>query len=188
MNKVALLAAIVFTLVSGRSAEASSSDSYYFDYNQTFSLYGGDIITGADHFVTSNDQVVSASGSVFDVSGSGSVNGGSITGIYSPSFYNSPTSLDLDFALSTGGHVFFISGGAPYAPGANVQAVFFLSCNGNPICSGDAASTYGTLSVSPVPLPASAPLFGLTLLGLATFRFASKRLKRDRCGPVIIVG
>jgi hypothetical protein len=165
MNKLALLAATLFTLVSARSAEALSL--FYYDYGFEFTATGSTTITAKGLF-----DLNSIGPSNPLTSASGIVDGDPITGFTVGSFF--PTVLifphapfSLGFTTSTGGATFTgttsFSGIVP----VNAQETTFPG--------GISTVTYGTLYVAPVPLPASAPLFGLALLGLAAFGFLRSR-------------
>jgi hypothetical protein len=161
MTRLALLAAIFFTLVSGRSADAASLfDFTYTETSSLFSLFGPVSASGTFAIDSSTHLLVSASGTV---------DGSPITdfqGSFNP--VSGTASINFDTATQ-------------FASFVNTAAAVF---EGNHL----AAVSGGTFAVSPVPLPASAPLFGLALLALVAAGFASKRLKREPCSPAIIVG
>jgi hypothetical protein len=107
--------------------------------------------------------------------GTGSVNGTAGAGQYSVSTFSGPTSY-YDWTTSIGGSSFGlyqgagevdfnvtsgpITSSATFAPGV-------LAVGGNQIASGNLAITY---DYDPVPIPGSAWLFGLGLIGLAGAR------------------
>jgi hypothetical protein len=173
MNKLALLAAILFTLVSGRSAEATS---FVTDWDFTYTTVSGTTLASGEFLMAppvGNSHLMIVSGSI---------DGYSITGFDSTSVFQQIPGggfYTLIFDTSRGSSTF--SGGfggcCSLAP-----AQAYSTIGGN-----DIALPAGTFALQPVPLPASAPLFGLALLALAAFGIASKRLKREFCRPAMIV-
>jgi hypothetical protein len=187
MNKLALLAAILFTLVTGKSADASS----LFDFSYVYNPYDD---FGLPPFLASGQLVLDGSGNVISASGYA---GGTTYLPLSPistaaGSYVSPTSFGLFFttplyvSISISTYVPPVYGGNPYLTSLlqNENAFATVFQQATMLSSGLSAFSHGTLTVSPVlspvPLPASAPLFGLALLGLAGIGFASKRLSLAR--------
>jgi hypothetical protein len=174
MNKLALLAAILFTLISGRPAEATS---FVTDWDFTYTTISGTTLASGEFLMAppvGNSHLMSVSGSI---------DGYSITGFDSTSVFQQVPGggfYTLVFDTSRGSSTF--SGGFGGA-GTGGLAQAYSTINGTNI---DFPS--GTFTLSIVPLPASAPLFGLALLAFAAIGFGSKRLKREPCSPAIIVG
>jgi hypothetical protein len=160
MTRLVLFAAILFTFV-GRSADAASLfDFTYTETSSVFSLIGP---------VSASGTFTIDSGTNFLTSASGTVDGSSITD-FQGSFNPISGTASINFYTAT-----------QFTSFVNTAGVVF---------EGDhlAAVTGGTFAVSAVPLPASAPLFGLALLALAAVGFASNRLKREPFSPSIVVG
>jgi hypothetical protein len=172
MNKLVLLAAILLTLVSGRSADAASLYDFAF-FEAT---------VANSNFAISAYGTFAADSGGFIVSASGLIDGSPITGFTPGSyveFFNSGglQAWNIDFTTSTGS-VMFLKG----------QDINAIAYNADGVQTGEAFGLFTVIAVSPAPLPASAPLFGLALIVLAAFGFASKRSKREPCSSASIVG
>jgi hypothetical protein len=160
MNKLALLAAILLSLISGRSADAASL--YDFSFMEA--------TVGNSNFAISAYGTFATNDEGFIVSASGILDGSPITGFTPGSYVDFSNSglrgWNLDLTSSAGSVMFLKS------PDFNAFAYNSAGVQ--------TFETFGLFSVIPVattPLPASAPLFGLALLVLAALGFASKRLK-----------
>jgi hypothetical protein len=173
MIKAILTAALFSILALGGNARADTL--FAFTAGDQF----GDAVNGQFTVSDPNQNYTSVV-----TSASGEVDSYSITGVsgyinYSP--YIGFVPYDITFTFAQGSIEFDHPAGSPH------DFFTLFNTSGNVIRSG-----YGGIDspafVSPVPLPTSAPLFGLALLILAAFGFASNRLKREPCSPALIVG
>jgi hypothetical protein len=160
MNKSALLAAVLFSLISGRSADAASLYDFSFmeatvgNFNFAISAYGT--------FATNDEG--------FIVSASGILDGSPITGFTAGSYVDFLNSglqgWNLDLTTSAGSVMFLKS------PDFNAFAYNSAGVQ--------TFETFGLFSVIPVattPLPASAPLFALALVALAALAYFRSRTR-----------
>jgi hypothetical protein len=157
VNKLALIAAIIFTLVSGRSADAASL--YDFSFMQA--------TVGNSNFAISAYGTFATNDEGFIVSVSGILDGSPITGFTSGSYVDFSNSglqgWNLDLTTSAGSVMFLES------PDFNAFNAFAYNSAGV-----QTSETFGLFSVIPVattPLPASAPLFALALVALAALGY-----------------
>jgi hypothetical protein len=178
MIKAILTAALFSVLALGGNARADT----LFDFTAVTEFL--DFASGQFTVLAPNQNytsvVTSASGGV-TLQGSNSY---SITGVsgyinYSP--YIGFVPYDITFTFAQGSIEFDHPAGSPH------DFFTLFDASGDAIRGGYAVLSSPAL-VSPVPLPASAPLLGLALLILAAFGFASNGLKREPCGPALIVG
>jgi hypothetical protein len=172
VNKLALLAAVLLTFIFGRPTDAASLYDFAF-FEAT---------VANSNFAISAYGTFAADSGGFIVSASGLIDGSPITG-FTPGnyveFFNSGglQAWNIDFTTLTGS-VMFLKG----------QDINAIAYNADGVQTFETFGFFSVIAVSPTPLPASAPLFGMALLILAVFGFASKRLKREPHSPAIVVG
>jgi hypothetical protein len=171
MKKLALIAAIILTLVSGRSADAASL--YDFSFMQA--------TVGSFNFAISAYGTFATNDEGFIVSASGILDGSPITGFTPGSYVNFSNSglqgwnLDL---TTPAGSVMFLN-----RPGFDAFNAFAYDSAG--VQTFESFGLFSVILVATTPLPASAPLFGLALLALAAFGFASKILTSGLRSPAL---
>jgi hypothetical protein len=155
MKRLAILAAIVFSFISGQHARAAS----LYD----FTLIG----QPGGPFGIQASGIIALDGNGDAIAATGYVGTSIITGVTGVVLFTGDMNqglfgeFNLTFTTSTGTAAF-----------------------GHDISDSDLS-----LSFIPqvTPLPASAPMFGMALLVLAAFGFASKRLKPGLRSPALIV-
>jgi hypothetical protein len=178
MIKAILIAALFSVLALGGNARADT----LFDFTAATEF----LDTASGQFTLSDPNqnfmriVTSASGEVTLLGSSSSpITGASGYINYSP--YIGLYPYDITFTFAQGSIEF------DHPAGTGHDFFTLFNASGNIIGGGQSDFSSPALALSPVPLPASAPLFGLALLILAAFGLASKRLRREPRSPALIV-
>jgi hypothetical protein len=168
MKRLAWLAAIVLVAFPGLPRSASADTMVNFTYAVLTPTDGSETI--ASGILTLN--LYSVTGATGEVDGS-PITGA--TGSVSPRQF-------VDFTTSTG------SATAAWNGAEEIFSIFNSAGTRTEVFGIGGFSFDPPLSsISPAPLPGSAPMFGMALLVLAAFGFASKRVKREPCSAALIV-
>ena len=162
MKKFILAGAVFCALFLGRPAVAGTMVNFtylgFVPFQFTFAT--GTLTLGAE------------AGNEFPVmSATGEIDGSQITGVSGVVGFRD----FLDFTTSTGS--------ANFAWNGTQETLSVFNSAGTLTNSVIVGGFEFDPPLSATPLPGSAPMFGLALLVLAAFGFASKRLKREAGGP-----